>query len=496
MGERSFTDLIKQSGLYALGNAAIKLSGLILAPLYLNSTYLSVDAYGQYAVLFVFAQICIISVGLGFGTGLLRYVGKQEGRQFQDALPFTVVVSTIGLAVLFGVGVWMVSRQLSTYFLEDPTKHHVIQLIGIYVGCKVVASVPMMMLRIQERAGLYVLVIVLEMLVLIGGVYEFLAGRLQGIEGIFRAYAWASGIQVTVLLVSMAFKVKWRFDRRLIKPVLSFGGPLVFMGLASLVLNAGDRFLLKELATNAIVGKYEWAARLSGILNLFIVQSFQLAFTVLGLKNLGNADLSLHRRAFRHFSIWSAWAVLGISLLAFDLTAALNKIGVDEYYLSSTTLVFPLALGSMLYGIFVVINNVMFATAKTHLVAWMVIAAAAINIVLNLLLIPVLEAEGAAIATVIAYGVLVFLARRKAAREIHIQYRWQTFFVVIGVITVLFIAGVSTQSWQFLPRIGARILLTLFYFPLLFVLKIYSKKEVLEGWKFLMSKINRTQGKD
>lgn len=494
MGDRSFFNLIKQSGFYAIGNAAIKLSGLILAPLYLNTSILSVDGYGQFAVLYVFAQICIAVVGLGLGNGMLRYVGKHSKEGEQDALPLTVATATIVLAVIF-VGLMAAgSEWLASYFLEASTQGRVILLLGIYVACKVTAAVPMMLLRINERAGLYVLAIGLEMSVLIAGVFEFLVNQSMGIEGIFQAYALASSVQAGVLTVIMLFIVKWRLDYNLLKPVLAFGGPLVFMGLAGLILNAGDRFLLKELATNEVVGRYEWAARLSGALNLFVVQSFQLAFTVLGLKTLGSGDLSLHRRAFRHFSIWSAWAVLAISLLAFDLTAALGKIGVDAYYLTSSTLVFPLALGAMTYGVFVVINNVFFATAKTKLVTGMVIIAAGINIALNLVLIPVMGAEGAALATVVSYGLLVYLASSKAHKEINIQYRWSTFFTVVAIIVVLFLVGLTTQSWRFTPRILTRLSLVAAYFPLLFLFKIYSIEEIKQGWAFVRSKLNRTQG--
>ncbi len=494
MGNKSLFNLIKQSGLYALGNMAIKLSGLMLAPLYLNTRILSLEAYGQFAVLYVFAQLCIIIVGLGFGNGLLRYVGREEKGKEEASLPFTAVVSTIFLAIIYSVIIWMFADRLAGYFLDDASQQRVIQYFGIYVACKVVASVPMMLLRIQERVGLYVVVIVLEMLVLIGGVYQFLANQHMGLEGIYLAYAMASGGQMLVLLMVLGFNMKWHFEWKLLKPVFAYGGPLIFVGLAGLVLNAGDRFILKELSTDAIVGKYEWAARLSGVLNLFVVQSFQLAFTVLGLKTLGSGDLSLHRRAFRHFSIWAAWAVLGISLLAFDLTAALGKVGVDDYYLSSAVLVFPLAMGAMIYGVYMVINNVFFATAKTHVITWMVVSTAMLNLVLNILLVPRFEAFGAAAATVISYALLVWLANRKARQEVDIDYRWGTFFAVVGVISLLFTVGMFTQSWAAGPRIAARVFLVLTYFPCLFVLKIYTREEIALGWNFVKQKLIRTQG--
>ncbi len=492
MAKRSIFDLIKQSGLYALGNVAIKLSGLFLAPLYLNSSILSVKAYGQFATLFVFAQICIIVAGLGLGNGLLRYVGRDERAGEQAALPFTAVVASIGFAGVFWLILQFFAEPLAGYFLDDAGAAHVIRFLGIYIGCKVIAAVPMMLLRIQERPGVYVLVIVLEMLVLIGGVYFFLASQQRGIEGIYMAYACASGLQVLVLLVALLSSIKWQFQAALLRPLLTYGGPLIFMGLAGLVLNAGDRFLLKELASDETVAMYEWAARLSGVLNLFVVQSFQLAFTILGLKTLGSGDLSLHRRAFRHFSIWAAWFVLGIALLAFDLTAALGRVGVDAYYLESTILVFPLALGAMLYGVFVVINNIFFATNKTHLISWMVTIAAVLNIILNVALIPHTGAYGAAAATVLSYGVLVFLANRLARKEIDIQYSWVTFAVVLVIVTVLFAVGLLTQEFALVPRIIARVLLILSYFPLLFLFRLYRRDEVSAGWRFIKAKLGWT----
>ncbi len=492
MAKRSIFDLIKQSGLYALGNVAIKLSGLFLAPLYLNSSILTVKAYGQFATLYVFAQICVIVAGLGLGNGLLRYVGREEKAGEQAALPFTAVIASIGCAGLFWLVLRYFSEPLAAYFLDSTADYPVILFLGIYIGCKIIAAVPMMLLRIQERPGVYVLVIVLEMLVLIGGVYYFLASQQRGIEGIYMAYACASGLQVVVLLTALLARIKWQFKGALLRPLLAYGGPLIFMGLAGLVLNAGDRFLLKELASDEIVAMYEWAARLSGVLNLFVVQSFQLAFTILGLKTLGSGDLSLHRRAFRHFSIWAAFFVLGIALLAFDLTAALGRIGVDAYYLESTILVFPLSLGAMLYGVFVVINNIFFATNKTHLISWMVSLAAVLNILLNLALIPYTGAYGAAAATVLSYGILVILANRLARKEIEIQYRWSTFGIVLCIVTVLFAIGLMTQEFSLWPRIIARVLLILLYFPLLFVFKLYRREEITAGWQFVKQKMGRT----
>lgn len=491
MKERPLLRLLRQSGLYALGNVAIKLSGLVLAPFYLDTAYLQLGEYGNLAVLMVFAQICIMIMGLGFGTGLLKYVGKQERDEDTAAVPFTALLVTMALAGLTVLFFQLTDTFWADLLLGEDSLSPVIKLIGFYVAFKVVGSVPLMMLRIQERAGLYALVIALEMLALIGGVLYFLVAQGNGLEGVFSAYVFASAASMALLVGCALLFVKWQFDFGQLKPLFIYGGPLVFMGLAGLVLNAGDRFILKMLTADEVVGQYEWAARLSGILNLFIVQSFQLAFTILGLKTLGGGDHSLHRRAFRHYSIWAGWAVLGISLLAYDVTALLGKVGADPFYLQSANIVLPLALGSMIYGVYVVINNVLFSTNKTHLITWNVVLAAIANIVLNFALIPFIGVMGAAIATVLSYGMLAWLSNRIAIRQLQIDYAWSAFFAVITMVLILAGIGYLTQTWSTGMRIAARLLLVGTYLPLLFLFRIYSIDELRSGWGMIKGKMGK-----
>ncbi|MEL6614322.1 MAG: hypothetical protein AAFQ43_01215, partial [Bacteroidota bacterium] len=61
--------LIRQSGLYALSGVALKLGGLLLAPLYLDTTLLPQAQYGQLFLLEVTAQIGILLGGLGLASG-------------------------------------------------------------------------------------------------------------------------------------------------------------------------------------------------------------------------------------------------------------------------------------------------------------------------------------------------------------------------------------------------------------------------------------------
>ena len=82
--------LLRQSSLYALGNIALKASGLLLAVLYLNPAYLSVADFGYYGLLIVTSQFAIFIAGLGLGAGLLKFMTDAAYESAHPVLPLGV----------------------------------------------------------------------------------------------------------------------------------------------------------------------------------------------------------------------------------------------------------------------------------------------------------------------------------------------------------------------------------------------------------------------
>ena len=495
MAEKKLSGLARQSGIYALGNAAAKLSGLVLAPLYLNTAYLSLESYGYFALLIVTAQLGIFVAGLGLGTGLLKFMSDPQHVAERGALPFTALAATVGAAGLaFGL-IWLLDGVLAQALLDGAEQRHLVRILAVYVAFKVVGAIPMMLLRIEERAAWYAVAMTAEIVVLIGGVYYFLAARGMGLEGIMLAYALSAGVSMVVLTGVMLSVVPWTFRARLMRPLMRYGTPLVLASLAGWFLNAGDRYLLKWLVDIEVVGIYDWAARISGVLNMLFVQSFQLAFSVLGLKTLGAGDVSLHRRTFRHYVIWTGWAVLGLSLFTFDaMTVLVEGFDINPDYLEADRLVLPLALGFMAYGIYVVVNNVLYATGHTKVIGVNVALAAVLNAGLNIALIPVLGALGAALTTLFSYAVLAGLSARIATGKVHINYDGRVLFVVLLLVVGLYGLMWPSRDWSMALRLPLRLGAILAYLPLLVVFRLYTWEEVRLGWRHAKAQWARLRG--
>ena len=469
--------LIRQGSIYALGNVAIKVSGLLLAVIYLNPAYLSVEDFGYFSLLFVTSQFGIFFVGLGLGTGLMKFMADPAYADERPRLPFTTLVATV-CSCIVGMGVFVaLARPLAAFMLDDASRTGLIYLLAGYVVMKTIGGVPLMLLRVEERAGWYVAALLAEVVVLIAAAYGFVVLLGWGVVGLMGAYTVAASVSALLLAGVMLVRVPWRFDRRLVGTLMRFGAPLVLASFAGWFLNAGDRYLLKWLADATAVGLYEWAVRLASVLNLLLVQSFQQAFAVIGLKVLGEegAEGGVHRATFRHFAVWGGWAALALALASYDLTALLPAASL---YLEAGDLVLVLALGFMANGLYYVGINIIYGAGRTAVISLNILGAALLNVALNIVLIPWLGVMGAAIATLLSYATLAVGAGYFAQREEHVRFAWHVPVVVAALVAGLYVLGRPSEAWTLGARLGVRVLLLGGYPLLVLGTRLYTGADV------------------
>lgn len=481
---------MKQSGMYAIGNFALKLSGLILAPFYLNPEYLLQIEFGQLILLEGIAQIAIVVVGLGIANGLLKYHTDAAYAEIQHFLPFTSFVTTL-LVASISLGLFLfLTPFFSTIILDDAELTNLLRLITVYIFCKVVGQVPFMVLRLSERVGLYVLFIVSELILLIGGVVYFLTVRGLGLYGVLYAYVISAAVSTILVSVTLLLRTTLQLDRKMMLRLVAFGAPLVVAGLVTQFLYVGNRFFLNWFGDAEAVAIFGWGARLSGVLNIIVVQSFTLAFTVVGLKALGTPEMDLHlyRRTFRHYVIGSGAVVLLLSLFAYDVT---NLLTENPNYLKSHTLILPLSLAFMSFGIANMGMNVLYAKGKSTVISVLFLFAVIVYVVGNLLLIPIWGSIGAAIATLIAYTFLAVVTIYFAELLIRVTYPWKFLIVILVFVIILYLISTPTLSWDPFPRILTRIVLAASYITLIIISGMYSVEEIRTAVNHMCSRLGR-----
>ena len=465
--------LLRQSGLYALGSIVVKLSGFLLHLLYLDETLLTQRAYGYLVLIETTAQLGVVVAGLGLGTGLLKFIADEAYAGRRAALPFTALVTTVVSVSVFGGVAWLLSPDIARVLLDSPDRAVLVQLLVALVAARVVAAVPMTMLRSLERAGLYVAALGVEAVLTVGGVYVALAVLQAGLVGVLTAWVVAATGSALVLVTGLLVRVPWRLEGGAVPRLLRFGVPLAFAGLASLFLRSGDQYLLKAFTGAAEVALYGWAYKLGGMINMLFVQSFNMAFAVVGLKHIGadRANTGLHRTMFRHYVIWTGWGVVGLALLTPDVT---RLVADSPAYLTAAPLVVPIGIGFLCYGLYFIVLNVLYAAERTRSIAGLVGAAALLNALLNLVAIPWLGAYGAAVTSAVSYAALMGATAVLAEREIRVRYPWSALARVLVLVVGLYALAQPVLSWSLAWRLAGLGGLILLYPALVLAVRLYT----------------------
>lgn len=222
------------------------------------------------------------------------------------------------------------------------------------------------------------------------------------------AYAWGLVVADTVAAVIAVVLTKPRLrgsvSPTLLRPALGLGLPLMLGSLSSFVLNAGDRIVIQRIAGAAEVGRY------------------QIAYTVgfVALQLLGQASNAWTPRFASVADEPSRWRLIGTSrnsvyrvlspvvlgvLLASPVVlrvfapASFRPEGLLVVVLLVVASAYPVAAAGA--------TSKMLVTARrTRPLAVWAGAAAAVNLLLNVLLVPGYGIEGAAFSTLVAFVLL------------------------------------------------------------------------------------------
>jgi O-antigen/teichoic acid export membrane protein len=157
----------------------------------------------------------------------------------------------------------------------------------------------------------------------------------------------------------------------------------------------------------------------------------------------------------------SSWLALALGVLAPWLVRLLAR---DPGFWAGADVVAPLAFAGTFWGAFIVVAIGLGRTRRTQF-NWVITGtAAALNVALNLVLIPRYGINGAAASAVVAFAVMFVGMAWWAQRVYPVPYQWRRVVTAVGAAAALTVVG------RLIDRLEVAILLVLAYPFLLLVL--------------------------
>jgi O-antigen/teichoic acid export membrane protein len=228
-----------------------------------------------------------------------------------------------------------------------------------------------------------------------------------------------------------------QFDRGLLRRMNRFGVPLMPTALFLWTTNFSDRIFLVKLADATEVGLYSVGVRIASAMVLLLT-AFRLAWPAFAFSIEDDREArQTYAYVLTYLLLVTTWVATGLALLSpwiVDWLAAPS-------FASASRVVGPLAFAAVAFGGYIVVA-IGIGRARQTQFNWVVTgAAAAVNVVLNLVLIPRYGMMGAAVATIAAYTTMFAGMSWWSQRIYHVPYQWRRVVTAVLVGIALSVVG-------------------------------------------------------
>jgi O-antigen/teichoic acid export membrane protein len=450
-----------QSAIYGLGGILSRLIAVFLVPLY--TVYLGRVGFGQIETIIAFVGVLVIVLRLGITSAFFRFYFDAETDAERTLVVRTSFWFTMGMATLgLAVGLALAGPLSGALKLDDPWLVRA-GFVGLWAQMNYAQMTALF--RVEERPVSFAIASVANVLITIGSTIALVIGAHKGAIGAVVGNFLGTLSVYAVLLGYRRYQLGLQFDRRLLREMNRFGMPLVPAALALWAINFIDRLFIGQLKGQAEVGVYSLAVRVASVV-VFLMTAFQLAWPAFAY-SIKDDDEAKRTYAFvlTYLLFVTCWVALALGALApwiVDVFDPKHRFG------RSAEAVPLLAFATAAYSGYSVLA-IGIGRARQTQYNWIVAgAAAAVNIVLNAILIPPYGMMGAAVATVAA-SVAMWLNSR---RVYPVAYQWRRVLTIAGVA-----AALTAAAWALDAPLAVAVALVLAYPLVLLPLGFYLPAE-------------------
>ncbi len=421
------TELLKNTVLLTISKIATQAISFLLVPLY--TFYLSASDYGQVDLIMTYISLCapIISVQLEFAAFRFAIDLRDDTRALSG------VLSTIFGIVIPVMGVAIVGFAIVALFVEVPYA----VLICLNVVASVVSAILLQFMRgVGDTKSFSLASLVIGALTTVLS-FVFVAILHMPAFSLMISLVLANGVGIVYLVFAIKKKRHihlWHGEKQasLRSDMLRYAIPLLPNNVAWWVLNVSDRTIISICIGAAANGVYAIANKFAFVPSIL--------FGIFNMSWSESASLTIHSEdRDAYFS-----RVSDVCLRVYSFGTVIYLLVLDMFYpyivgseySESRELVPILVIGAFFQAILGNYSAIYIAKKKTKDVASSSIAAAIINIMINIAFVGVIGVYAAAVSTAIAFASITAIRHFHVQRYVKIKYRSMS-LISSGVILIV-----------------------------------------------------------
>lgn len=390
--------LLGHAGVYMAGGFLSKAVPFLLLPVF--TSYLSPTDYGYLGTFQVLVSVLIVLVGVNLHSAVGVEFFHLEEEEFKKYVGNTFFTSS-GVFVLFCL-IFLLTDDFLASLIEIPA--YLLFVSALIAYLKSITSTVLVIWQVQEKPVSYTVyqffTISTDMLLSILLVVSFGFGYEGRIIGIITAVLLAAIAGVLFLFFQQS--IKFSFDFSQIKSGLRFGVPLIPASLASWVVVGADRLFINSMVSVEATGLYTVGYQIGMVISIMCI-SFNQAWIPFLYSKLKMNNYAEKVKVVKLTYL----ALLVIPLLAFlfvQMAPFIFSIFIGENFQGSILYMSWISFAFVFDGYRYLFINYFFYAKKTGWSSLIDTLTALVNIGLNVYLIRLNGALGAAQATLLTFA--------------------------------------------------------------------------------------------
>lgn len=488
----SFKKLASDTAIYGASSIIGRFLNWWLVPYY--SFMFLPEQYGVVTNMYAYVAFFLVLLTYGMETSYFRYASKSKN---PEEVYSTSIISLFFTSFSF-VLLATVFRHEIAALINYPDHPEYIWWFALILSIDAFTAIPFARLRLNNRPIKFAFIkfvfigfniaFNLFFISLCPKIIEHHPDsfiRLIYSEDIGVGYVFISNLLASlitlVLLIPEIFRITFVFNQKLLKQMLSYGFPILIVGLTGMVNQNIDKVLLPFLIPENQdpmfqLGVYGANYKLAVLMNMFI-QAFRYAFEPYFFAQSGEKDdRGIYATIMKYFVIFGLLIFLGM-VLYIDVI----KIIIDKEYHEGLKVVPLVLMANLFYGIYFTQSLWYKLTDKTRYGAYIAIIGAVITLIMNILLIPVMGYMGSALAVFTCFFVMVIISYFMGKKFYPVPYDLKRIGIYFLVAISLYALSVYTSGLGDVLKYGLNTILMGIFFASVYH---FEKNEVRKLLRF------------
>ena len=429
--------LAKDTAIYGLSSIVGRFLNYLLVPLYTH--YMPKDSgdYGISTNIYAYTALILVILTFGMETTLFRFANDER---YKSDTVFSTAFATVGsLSAIFLLLIFSFISPISNALGYEAHPDYLL-MMSVVIALDAIQALPFSYLRYQKRpirfASLKMLYIVIS--IILNVVCFVLLDRTSVFYVFFINLLCTTSI--TFFFIPDMFRIKWKFDGKLLRKMLSYSWPILVLGIAGILNQVADKILFPLV--------YPDAAEANVQLGIYgSCQAFRYAYEPIVFAKSKDADKTeYYASAMKYFLIFTLLAFLCV---VGWMPVLQYIIGAD--YREGLGVVPIVMAAEIMMGVYFNLSFWYKLIDKTIYGAWFSLAGCAVLLTINILFIPRYGYWACAWGGVAGYGTSMLLSYFVGQQKNPIPYPMKDIAVYVlaalCVYCVMYIVGNSISQW-------------------------------------------------